>query len=457
MFREDIAALSTPPGEGGIGIIRVSGKGIIDKISKIFIPFSAQEIGQRRGFSLNLGWIIDDDGSKVDEVLLGIMRAPHSYTGEDVIEINCHGGSMPIRRCLQRCLDVGIKLAEPGEFTKRAYLNGRLDLTQAEAVIDIIRAKTDRGLKLAVQQLEGPSHFIAEIEDQLLRVNAMLEASLDFPEEVGDLDYAETKAILLTIKKLMDKLIRAGQRSEIYRDGLKAVICGKPNVGKSSLLNALVKKEKAIVTEIPGTTRDVVEDYINIRGIPVRIMDTAGIRQTEDIVEKIGVEKTREVIEQADLILFVLDAGTGIDKEDMDIFQEVDQSRLIVMVNKEDLERKEISEEKLAELFRDIPVIRASVQKSIGIEALEEAVESRVIQGMLPGDGMEIMINLRQKNALIRSREQVESALITLGQVPLDCLGVDIGGALETMGEISGRTLKDEVIDRIFHDFCIGK
>jgi tRNA modification GTPase len=457
MYKDDIVALSTPPGEGGIGIIRLSGNGVLDKISKIFLPVTETELGQRKGFTLNLGWIMDEDGGKIDEVLLGIMRAPHSYTGEDVVEINCHGGSMPVRRCLQRCIEVGLVLAEPGEFTKRAFLNGRLDLSQAEAVIDIIRAKTERGLKLALQQLEGRNNFVADIEDKLLGLNAMLEASLDFPEEVGDLDYSEAYAILLQIKELMDRLILAGRRSEIYRDGLKVVICGKPNVGKSSLLNALVKKEKAIVTEIPGTTRDVVEDYINIRGIPVKIMDTAGIRLTEDFVERIGVEKSKEVMEQADLLIFMLDVGTGIGKEDLDIYQDIDKKRLIVLVNKDDLEQKNIAPGELEARFPGVTVIKASVKNDIGVEELQEAVEAVVLQGLLPGDGLEIMINLRQKNALIRSRAQVENALQAIGQVSLDCLGVDIWGALETMGEISGKTLKEEVINRIFHDFCIGK
>lgn len=457
MLNDAIVALSTPPGEGGIGIIRLSGNGVLDRINKIFLPVSKQELGQRKGFTLNLGWIMDKDGGKIDEVLLGIMRAPHSYTGEDVVEINCHGGSVSVRSCLQRCIDLGMRLAEPGEFTKRAFLNGRLDLSQAEAVIDVIRAKTERGLKLALQQLEGRNHFVADIEDRLLRINAMLEASLDFPEEVGDLDYAEAHSILLKIQELMDQLIVAGQRSEIYRDGLKVVICGKPNVGKSSLLNALVKKEKAIVTEIPGTTRDVIEDYINVRGIPVKIMDTAGIRLTEDIVEKIGVEKSKEVIEQADLLIFVLDVAAGIGKEDMDIYQDIDRKRLIVLVNKEDLDNKKIAPGELEELFPGVKVIRASVRNDIGVEELEEAVEEMVLEGVIPGDGLEIMINLRQKNALVRSRAQVESALQALREVPLDCLGVDIWGALETWGEISGKTLKEEVINRIFHDFCVGK
>lgn len=457
MLNDDIAALSTPPGEGGIGIIRLSGPGILARVDRIFMPFGAKPLNQRPGFTLSLGWIIDQDGSKIDQVLLGMMRAPHSYTGEDVIEINCHGGSMPVRRCLQRCLAAGMRVAEPGEFTKRAFLNGRLELSQAEAVVDIIRAKTERGLKLAMQQLEGSLSYLETIEDQLLNLNAMVEASLDFPEEVGDVDYEEAAAILTRVLTDMDQIIAAGRRNEIYRDGVKVVICGKPNVGKSSLLNALTKKDKAIVTEMPGTTRDVVEDFINIRGIPVKIMDTAGIRLTDDFVEKIGVEKSKAVIEQADLILFMLDLADGISQDDLDIYQTLNRDRLIILVNKEDIDRKSISAEQLADLFPEVKLIRTSMINDTGLDELEKTIEEMVLYGSLPADGMDIMINLRQKNAMLRSREQVENALQNLGQVTPDCLGVDIWGALETLGEVSGKTLKEEVIDRIFRDFCIGK
>ncbi len=457
MSEDLIAALSTPPGEGGIGIIRASGNGVIDQVDQIFSPAKGVRLTDKDGFSLTLGWITDKDGSKIDQVVMGIMRAPHSYTGEDVVEINCHGGSLPVRRCLQRCLDLGLRLAEPGEFTKRAFLNGRLDLSQAEAVIDVIRAKTDRGLQLAMHQLEGKSRYIEEIEDNLLQINAMMEASLDFPDEVGDLDYDAAQSLLTEILDKLTRLLEAGGRNEVYRDGVVVVICGKPNVGKSSLLNALLRKEKAIVTDIPGTTRDVVEDYINIRGIPVKIMDTAGIRFTEDLVEKIGVEKSREVIERADLLIFMLDIAEGISQDDIDIYNLVDPERVIVLVNKDDLESKKISPSQLEGLFAGVKVIRASVINEVGLEELEKTVEDKVLNGAVPGDGLDIMVNLRQKDALERTCEQVRNARQALQAVPLDCLAIDIWGALETLGEISGKSLKEEVIDRIFHDFCLGK
>jgi tRNA modification GTPase len=421
------------------------------------LPAKGKDIKNRPGFSLTLGWIMDEDGTKIDEVMVGIMRAPHSYTGEDVAEINCHGGSLPIRRCLQRCLEVGLRLAEPGEFTKRAFLNGRLDLDQAEAVIDIIRAKTDRGLQLAVNQLQGNKEYFEKIHEKLLNVNALVEASLDFPDEVGGLDYEDVQAILLGVQVDLDNIIRTGKRNEIYRDGLRVVICGKPNVGKSSLLNALIKQEKAIVTCVPGTTRDVVEDYINVKGIPIQLMDTAGIRMTEDFIEKIGVEKSREVIEQADILIFMIDVAEGVNRDDLDIYSSVKKEKVIVLVNKEDLEEKRISQAELDTLCQGVNVIRGSVINEIGLDELVDTIEKMAISEAIEADGLEITVNMRQKNALQQCQGQIQSALENLEKVPLDCLGVDIWGAMESLGEISGKTTKDEVIDRIFRDFCIGK
>lgn len=459
MSNDIIAAVSTPPGEGAVGIIRMSGNGALEMAEKMFLPYNKEvSLSERRNFSLNLGWILDRNGTRSDEVLIGVMRSPRSYTGEDVVEINCHGGGAALRACLQRCLELGARLAEPGEFTKRAFLNDRLGLEQAEAVLDIIRAKTERGLQLAVKQLSGRSgEFIAELEDRLLGLNAMVDASLDFPEEVGDLDQEEARQTLQEIIAVIDHWLESARRGEIYRDGIELAIVGKPNVGKSSLLNALSRKEKAIVTDIPGTTRDIVEEYINVRGIPVKLMDTAGIRTTEDLVEKIGVEKSRELIAQADLVVLVLDFEAGIASEDMEIFQTIPEAKRLVLVNKEDIERKAITEEELTDKFAFTKLIRASVKEDQGLDELEKAIEELLLPGTQNDDGMEIMVNLRQKNALLKSRAYAENALEQLGQVSLDCLGVDVWGALESLGEISGKSLKEEVIDRIFHDFCIGK
>lgn len=459
MLYDDIAAISTPPGEGGIAIVRLSGSRVIEKAKKIFRPYrDGIDIMEKAGYSLTLGWINDENEEALDEVLLALMRSPRSYTGEDMVEIHCHGGFLPARRCLEAVLRQDIRIAEPGEFTRRAFLNGRLDASQAEAVIEVIRAKSEKSMKLAIKQLSGQNReYINTLEDRLLELNAMVEASLDFPDEVGELEYKRVAEIILQAQADIDRLLRAGRRSDIYREGITAAICGKPNVGKSSLLNVLLKKERAIVTDIPGTTRDVIEEQLNIRGIPIRLMDTAGIRTTEDIVEKIGVERSQEVIREADLVIFLLDVGTGITVEDIAIYKEIKNRNLIVLANKEDLEEKHISEDELKLYFPKVTVIRASARDDIGIEELESRVEEIVLGGELQSDNLEIMINLRQREALARAREHLADALEVMETVPLDCLGVDVWGALEALGEITGKNLKEEVIDRMFADFCIGK
>jgi len=458
MVNDDIAAIATPPGESGIAIIRTSGENVIEKVNKIFKPYKkGASLQEKKGYTISLGWIMDKD-EILDEVLISIMRAPRSYTGENTVEIHCHGGTIPARRCLEILMKQDVRLAEPGEFTKRAFLNGRMDINQAEAVIDIIRAKTSKGLQLAVKQMTGENKkYIGQLEDKLLSINALVEASIDFPDEVGDPDYVEVQRTLEDIKNDIDKLVRSSEKTEIYREGVNIAICGKPNVGKSSLLNALIKKDKAIVTDIPGTTRDIIEEYINIKGIPVKIIDTAGIRQTEDVVESIGVEKTREAIKNADLIIFLLDVATGITKEDLEIYEIVKNLNVIVLVNKEDLEEKNIDEQEFVHLFKNIKIIRGSVKEEIGIEDLENSIESSILSGEIKDDNMEVMLNIRQKNALKRARKHIEEAITTLNKVSLDCLSVDIWSALESIGEITGKNLKEDVVDRIFHDFCIGK
>ncbi|NLF45595.1 MAG: tRNA uridine-5-carboxymethylaminomethyl(34) synthesis GTPase MnmE, partial [Syntrophomonadaceae bacterium] len=340
MFDDDIAAISTPPGEGGIAIVRLSGPEVIFKTASIFKPYSKdKDLVMQPGYTMQLGWLLDSAGGIIDEVLVSIMKAPHSYTGEDVIEINCHGGTLPARRCLQAVLGQGIRLAEPGEFTRRAFLNGRIDVNQAEAVIEIIRAKSDKALELAVKQLHGHnSRQIMNLEEQLLAVIAQVQASIDFPDEVGDLDDEEFVKQLQEIQDHIDAILLAAERAEVYRQGFNIAIIGKPNVGKSSLLNALLKKNRAIVTDIPGTTRDVIEEYLTIDGIPVKLVDTAGIRFTEDTVEKLGVKRSEEVLDSADLVIWMLDFASGITEEDMNIFHKVAEKERIVLVNKEDLE-----------------------------------------------------------------------------------------------------------------------
>lgn len=458
MFDDDIAAISTPPGEGGIAIVRLSGPEVIFKTASIFKPYSKdKDLVMQPGYTMQLGWLLDSAGGIIDEVLVSIMKAPHSYTGEDVIEINCHGGTLPARRCLQAVLGQGIRLAEPGEFTRRAFLNGRIDVNQAEAVIEIIRAKSDKALELAVKQLHGHnSRQIMNLEEQLLAVIAQVQASIDFPDEVGDLDDEEFVKQLQEIQDHIDAILLAAERAEVYRQGFNIAIIGKPNVGKSSLLNALLKKNRAIVTDIPGTTRDVIEEYLTIDGIPVKLVDTAGIRFTEDTVEKLGVKRSEEVLDSADLVIWMLDFASGITEEDMNIFHKVAEKERIVLVNKEDLEAN-ISEKDLQQLFPDDIIIKASIKEETGLDDLTECIAESAVSGEIGRGQLEIMLNIRQRNAFLKAQSHIKEAIRTAGVVTLDCLAVDLSIALEALGELTGKNSKEEVMDRIFSDFCIGK
>ncbi len=460
-MRDDvIGAISTPPGEGGIAIVRISGEGCIEKVSQIFqARVSGKDIQVQRPFSLTLGWLKDEKNEILDEVLVAKMNAPRSYTGEEMVEINCHGGSITARRCLQRVLSTGVRLADPGEFTRRAFMNGKMDAAQAEAVIDIIRAKTDRGLKLAMKQLEGKnSEYVKQLEDCLIEANMLLEANLDFSEDVGELDYDQLRRLLINTRDGIDNMIRAGELGNIYKDGISVAICGKPNVGKSSLLNALLRKERAIVTDIPGTTRDLIEEYININGIPVKLIDTAGIRETSDIVEQIGISKAQQAVKEAELVVFLLDIEAGMTEEDKAIYDYIEnKERVIVLVNKDDLMEKNISEEEIEQNFTELRVIRASIKEEIGIQELEDIIEEMVGVGLIDSDNLEFTVSLRQKETLLAGREYIQEAIEAMEEVPLDCLGVDIQNGLARLGEITGRNLKEESIDRIFREFCIGK
>ena len=358
---------------------------------------------------------------------------------------------------MQAVLGQGIRLAEPGEFTRRAFLNGRIDVNQAEAVIEIIRAKSDKALELAVKQLHGHnSRQIMALEEQLLAVIAQVQASIDFPDEVGDLDDEEFVKQLQEIQDHIDAILLAAERAEVYRQGFNIAIIGKPNVGKSSLLNALLKKNRAIVTDIPGTTRDVIEEYLTIDGIPVKLVDTAGIRFTEDTVEKLGVKRSEEVLDSADLVIWMLDFASGITEEDMNIFHKVAEKERIVLVNKEDLEAN-ISEKDLQQLFPDDIIIKASIKEETGLDDLTDCIAEIAVSGETGRGQLEIMLNIRQRNAFLKAQSHIKEAIRTAGLVTLDCLAVDLSIALEALGELTGKNSKEEVMDRIFSDFCIGK
>lgn len=459
MHHNTIAAISTPPGEGGIAIIRVSGSEAIAKVEAIFQPRrKGKSLQDLKGYQMILGWIKDAQGQPVDECLVALMRKPHSYTGEDTVEIHCHGGVLPARQCLQEVLNQGVREALPGEFTQQAYLNGRLDASQAEAVIEVIRARSKKALHLAMKQLSGHnSRYLQHLQEHLIHATAIIEASIDFAEDVGDPDYAEIETLLRRVQDEIQHLLQAGKRAELYRSGVKVVICGKPNVGKSSLLNWLTGRERAIVTEIPGTTRDIIEESINIKGIPVRLIDTAGIRETDDRVEAIGVQMAQQAICEAALAIFLLDVSAGITHEDKAIFDTLDASRTIILINKDDLQDKNIATGEIRARYPGIPVIFGSVLEEQGLTELQEQLETMILAGTSQESGLEMLLSQRQQQILQQCNQQLEAITGLLGVLSLDCLAVEINELLEGLAELTGSNLKAEVMERIFRDFCIGK
>jgi tRNA modification GTPase len=460
-LREDtIAAIATAVGEGGIGIIRISGPEAIAVADGLFRGAKGKTAGQVPSQTAAYGHIHHPvTGAVVDEVLLLVMRSPRSYTREDVVEIHCHGGPMPLRGIMDLTLAAGARLAEPGEFTKRAFLNGRLDLSQAEAVIDIIRSKTDASLRMAVGHLSGAfSGRIGAFRHDLLRLIAHLEAAIDFPEEdIEELAAGEVASSVVKLAVDLDKLLATAQTGKILRDGLKTVIIGKPNVGKSSLLNTLLGEDRAIVTDIPGTTRDIIEDYINIGGIPLKIVDTAGIRETADVVERIGVEKTREVMAAADLILLLLDASSPITAEDREVLAMLADRKAIILVNKTDLPSV-IDLDEVGRLAADKPVIKISALEGTGVDELEKAIGELVYTGQVYQFEGAFVNNVRHVSILERVKLHLSEVLATVeAGMPPDCIVVDLRGAWEKLGEISGETVQEDILDQIFTQFCIGK
>lgn len=459
-MEDTISAVATAPGEGGIGIVRLSGRQALSIADQIFAGLQGKTVAQIRSFSAAYGQIIDPvSRSIIDEALLLVMRAPHSYTKEDIVEIQCHGGMMPIRKILAVTLSLGARLAEPGEFTKRAFLNGRLDLTQAEAVIDVIRAKTDASLHMAVSHLSGTlSHKVQHIRQEILTGIAHLEASIDFPEaDIEELGIDHLRQVADWVISELNRLLATAQTGRVLRDGLATVIIGKPNVGKSSLLNALLREQRAIVTDIPGTTRDVIEEYVNIGGVPLRLIDTAGLRETEDLVERIGMEKTREFVNKADLILLLLDASLPLSSEDQAVLTLLKDCPAIVLINKTDL----------PPCF-DLPdiqcylngqrVIKLSLKTGSGLTELEQQLTAMVYQGQTAPTEAAFIYNVRHIQALNQAKQHIADALLAVKQqLPVDCVVIDLRAAWQYLGHITGETIEEDIIDQIFKQFCIGK
>ncbi|MGB9780709.1 tRNA uridine-5-carboxymethylaminomethyl(34) synthesis GTPase MnmE [Caldanaerobacter sp.] len=457
---DTIAAISTFPGEAGIGIVRISGEDALEILSRIFRPFKKKDIKAVKSHTIHYGHIVDPETGEVyDEVLVTVMKKPHTYTREDVVEINCHGGIVVTSKILELVLRNGARLAEPGEFTKRAFLNGRIDLSQAEAVIDIITSKTMLANRYAQKQLAGVlGQKMRELRDKIMGLLSHLLALIDFPEEnVEELEKSEIKKRAEEILKDIEKLIDASESGRIIREGLKTAIIGKPNVGKSSLLNALLRQERAIVTDIPGTTRDVIEEYMSIKGIPIKLIDTAGIRHTDELVEKIGVEKSKEVLAEADLILFVLDSSRELSKEDYEIFDIISGKNVIYVLNKIDLPKK-IDETELKNLVGNGIIVEVSTIKGLGLDRLETEIYNLVFKGRVSAGEEDIITNARHKEALMNAKKYMESVLEAIEKgFSEDLITIDVNGALEEIGKITGETATEDVINQIFERFCIGK
>ena len=453
-----ISAIATAMGEGGIGIIRVSGERAMAVATAVFQPASGRRLTDYGTQRAVYGRIIDPDGAVVDEAMALVMQAPHSYTKEDVVELQCHGGIMPLRRTLQLTYQAGARAAERGEFTKRAFLNGRLDLSQAQAVMDIIGARTERSLSMATGHLAG--HFSAGIQDMrhtILGQIAHLEAAIDFPEdEVDDVVTENVIKNVVDVRNKIRRLLRTAHTGRILRDGLMTAIIGKPNVGKSSLLNALLREERAIVTDIPGTTRDSIEEYANVGGVPLRIIDTAGIRATDDVVEQIGVDKAKAYVEQAALILALFDASRELTAEDEEILSLVDGREALILLNKSDL--KPVLDVQQLKAKTSSEIIPVSTVDEDGLEALTKAIMAKVYTGDMSNDEGTFVNDERQAEILRRADEHLAACLRTIeAEMGLDFISIDLRSAWEKLGELTGETVGEDIIDEIFSKFCIGK
>lgn len=453
-----IAAIATPPGESGIGIVRISGKDALAVADKVFLSKDGRKAPEFKSHTIHYGFIVSRPANRIiDEVILTVMRGPRSFTKEDIVEINCHGGIVALRAVLDAVLANGCRLANPGEFTKRAFLNGRIDLAQAEAVLDIIKAKTDSALSVGMRQLKGSlSAEAGKIRAALLDILSRIEANIDFPdEELGVFDLAGLKAGLTSIEDKLEGILAGARCGRVMREGINVVICGKPNVGKSSLLNALLRQERSIVTPIAGTTRDTIEEIIDIKGVPVRIVDTAGILQPRDLIEKKAMQRAKQHIARADLVLLLFDAGRRLTREDQFLMNKLLKKTTIAIINKIDLGQK-INKDKVLKRFGRL--IEISAKKMININLLEEAIISLVYQGKLEAPESTIISNLRHIGILQEARKFVAEASKTLdNRLSLEFIAQDIKDSLGCIDELLGKKFSEDLLDKIFSEFCIGK
>lgn len=451
-----IVAISTAPGIGGIGIIRMSGENCFDILDKIFKQKNAQNIDEIKGYSIKYGNIVDAD-EIIDEVLVSYFKAPKSYTAENMCEINSHGGVVIMNKILDLCIKNGAELAEPGEFTKRAFLNGRMDLSQAEAVIDIINAKTDKEAKISLEQLEGNlSNKISTIRKTIISVMADIEATIDYPEyDLEEVTNAKISKILDEVDIILDSLEKSFYNGKILREGISTAIIGRPNAGKSSLLNLILNEERAIVTDIEGTTRDTIEEFISIDGVPLKIIDTAGIRNANDEVERIGVKKAIEIAQKSDIVIAIFDVSRDLNKEDEDILKLLEGKNSIILLNKIDLDRK-VTLDKIKSVNK--PIVEISTKTREGLDKLYEEISNLFKLKEIANDGETIVSNVRHKNIIINSRKNLNKARETIANnMPIDIISTYLKEILEELGKITGETVTEDVIAEIFSKFCLGK
>ncbi|EJN56537.1 tRNA uridine-5-carboxymethylaminomethyl(34) synthesis GTPase MnmE [Loigolactobacillus coryniformis] len=455
---DTIAAISTPPGEGAISIVRLSGEEALPIAEKIFKGRDLQKVASH---TINYGHIVDpENGEVIDEVMVSVLRAPKTYTREEMVEINTHGGIVATNHVLQLLLSHGARLAEPGEFTKRAFLNGRIDLTQAESVMDLIRAKTDRAMQVAVNQLDGNlSRLIKNIRQEILDALAQVEVNIDYPE-YDAVETMTTKMLLekaTMVKKQIEQLLATASQGKVLREGLATAIVGRPNVGKSSLLNYLLHEDKAIVTDVAGTTRDVIEEYVNVRDVPLKLIDTAGIRETDDKVEKIGVERSKQAITQADLVLLILNNSEALTDEDRTLLAATQDKKRLVILNKTDLPVK-LDEAELQQTVAPENIIAISALTATGVDQLEQRIADLFWGGIDNSQSTTLVSNARQIGLLNQAKQALDDVLAGIkAEMPVDLVQIDMTRCWDLLGEITGDAYQDELLNQLFSQFCLGK